>query len=118
MKKTTVAIGALAISLSAGLAANAVAQSMDQCTSEAGRTRYATEMDCYESYGPKSGRWSVQEQGALNTCLDAVNWDYSEKISGCQELYAVEDTTPPLDPKKATSGALGIIGAIFGILAF
>ena len=117
MRKSTVARTTCIAVLSFGFCASSLAQSMNDCTSDAGRSRYATEMSCYESYGPKSGNWTVQEQEPLNACLNNVNLEYSEEIAGCQDLYAVADDSQPLNAKKATTGALGIIGAIFGILA-
>tara|TARA_B100000686_G_scaffold225443_1_gene232613 strand:+ start:295 stop:648 length:354 start_codon:yes stop_codon:yes gene_type:complete len=116
MKKLTVAIGAFALSANIVLLSDTTADSMEYCTKAAGQERYSAEMDCYEEFGPKSGLWTVQDRQLINSCLETVNWSYSDEVTTCQERYVVEDNFPPIDSKKAAVGSAGVFGVIFALM--
>ncbi len=119
MTKIAVTLTSFAFAVTLGLGLSASAGTFGGCKTGAGQARYDVEADCYESYGPTSGKWSVIDQSALNVCLGSVQRQYSADVIECREIYmAAGDARPPYENREgAVAAATGITFGTFLLLA-
>ena len=81
MKKTTMMLTSFVFAMALGLSGPAGAGTMGDCKTVAGKARYDVETDCYNSYGPTSGKWSATDRArwmrvwaAWNSSTPPIFW--------------------------------------------
>ena len=119
MKKITITLTSFVAAITLGLSLSASAGTLGGCKTEAGQARYDVETDCYNSYGPTSGKWSATDRSALNVCLDSVEKQYTTDVLGCREMYMAAGDSRPIFANRegAVAAAFGLAVGIFLFLA-
>ena len=94
MQKMAMMLTSSVFAIALGLSGPAGAGTMGGCKTVAGKARYDVETDCYNSYGPTSGKWSATDRSVLDECLTSVEQQYTADILGCREMYMAADSRP------------------------
>ena len=105
MKKTTMMLTSFVFAIALGLSGPAGAGTMGGCKTVAGKARYDVETDCYNSYGPTSGKWSATDRSALDACLASVERQYTTDLLGCREMYMAADARPIFANREGAAAA-------------
>ena len=105
MQKMAMMLTSSVFAIALGLSGPAGAGTMGGCKTVAGKARYDVETDCYNSYGPTSGKWSATDRSVLDECLTSVEQQYTADILGCREMYMAAQ--PILIKKRGTWSAQG-----------
>ena len=119
MKKLTVATAGFVFAATLGMSISAVAETFSDCKTQASIARYDVETECYQAYGPQSGKWSATERSSLDLCLGSVGKQFSTNIAECQEMYmAAGDSRPPFENREsAVAAAVSFVVGLMWFLA-
>lgn len=118
MKKMTVKLTSVVFVVTIGMSMSALGQGLDDCQAQAGQARYELETKCYHSYGPKSGKWSVQDTSTLDVCLENAGTSFSSDMLQCPTYMAAGSGRPPYENREsAVAAAIGLTIGIFLLLA-
>ena len=119
MKKTAVALTSFVFVLTLGFGLSAGAASLGSCKTTAGQSRYDIETQCYETEGPKSGKWSASDRSALDLCLNSAGKQYTAEVNACRQMYmAAGDTRPHFENAEAlVTTVIGLSVGLFLLMA-